>query len=133
MKLATFSISITKRIFIKLLGLSEGSVKIKVRSHQTRFEFAYFRNYLQTKTKTKFCNIFKTAIIITSNKAILESPYYVSSTRFMKMGYFLDFRTIYQYDFQRPLNLGLLLRLNCHNFLPNIDEGKETTFFRKYT
>ena len=37
MKRATFLISSTKRIFTKLLGVSESSIKIKVRSHQTPF------------------------------------------------------------------------------------------------
>ena len=35
MKLATFFISITRRIFTKLLAISESSVKIKVRLHWT--------------------------------------------------------------------------------------------------
>ena len=37
MKLATFFISSTKRIFTKLLSVSERSIKIKVRSHWALF------------------------------------------------------------------------------------------------
>ena len=35
MKLATFFISITRRIFTKLLAISESSIKIRVRLHWT--------------------------------------------------------------------------------------------------
>ena len=37
MKLATFFISITRRIFTKVLGISESSIKIKVNSHWELF------------------------------------------------------------------------------------------------
>ena len=37
MKLATFFISITRRIFTKVLGISESSIRIKVNSHWKLF------------------------------------------------------------------------------------------------
>ena len=48
MKLATFLISRTRRIFTKLLCVSESSIKIKVKVTLDTFHgFAYFSNYLQ--------------------------------------------------------------------------------------
>ena len=38
MKLATFFISSSRRIFTKLLAVSESSIKIKVKFHLTLFE-----------------------------------------------------------------------------------------------
>ena len=41
MKLKTFFISSTRCIFTKLLGISESSIEIKVRSHRTLFVISF--------------------------------------------------------------------------------------------
>ena len=68
MKLATFFISSTRRIFTKPLDISESSIIIKVRLRSAFFValLTSFSSYLQRKTfawkqdNIFMCNIFKT-------------------------------------------------------------------------
>ena len=76
MKLATFFISSTKRIFTKLLSVSESSVKVKVGSHWAHFLILLTSAVIckqQIYMEMRLCNIFKTANSITLNKTISES------------------------------------------------------------
>ena len=65
MQLATFFISSSRRIFTKLLSVSESSIKTKFRSRWTLFlilltsAVIYFSSYLQTKTSVwkQYCAI----------------------------------------------------------------------------
>ena len=72
---SNFFTSNTRRIFTKRLAVSESSVKIESRLHLTLRILLSFSSYLQTRlsVETRLCNIFKTAIVTTLAKIILES------------------------------------------------------------
>ena len=77
MKLATFFISSTRRIFRKLSGVSESLMKKKAGSLCALF-LILLQQLFSNKDlciETRLCNIFKTANAITLTKIILENPY----------------------------------------------------------
>ena len=78
MKLATFFILSTVRIFTKLLAISESSIKIKKRLFWTFSQFCLLQQLFANKSyceKTLLSNIFKTATVIMLAKTILECHY----------------------------------------------------------
>ena len=76
-KLATFFILSIRRIFPKLLAISESSIKLKVRSHGTFFVILLTSGVICMQIfciETRVYIVFKTANAITLVKIILESP-----------------------------------------------------------
>ena len=106
MKLATFFISSTRRIFTKLLSVSESSTKIKVRSHRTLFVILL--------TSVVICK----QIHLHGNE-IVE---YLQNCACYNVGqdHFRKFCKVHEkelylnnpYNFQRPFNFRVLLKVH---------------------
>ena len=110
MKLATIFISSTRGIFIKLLAVSESSIKIKVRSHWTLFAILLTSAIFKQRfcMETRLYNISQTENAITLVKTTLESPPSFSS--FCKVLQASRKRSLnVRYNFQRSFNFRVLL------------------------
>ena len=130
MKMTTYFFSSTRCIFIKLLNVSESSIKVKVKSEWTPLVSLITLAVICKQNvcmERWLCNLFKIVNAITLTKTILESPYKLYKVHKKRLS--LNDR----YNFQRPFNFRLLSTFKLSKLLPHIDQRSETRFFKECT